>query len=234
MTMIRINLIAEKKATAPKAVKKQASGGAQSELQENAILIVSFLVAVAIAMGITYFIKNEYKKVRAEELRLQAEWEEVKIWQERKENYEIRKELLNDQIAKISALKDSREGPVQLMTDVYNIMPDSVWLSDVRQGYKIDLVKPSKPSRKVTKLPGRNLGAEREYRLRGFASSPEAATTYANRLREMDATYKNVMLNDLERTEVEDNEEGPGAFLFHLYFELEPKSKSAAQGQGGS
>jgi Tfp pilus assembly protein PilN len=231
MTMIRINLIAEKKATAPKAVKRQASGGTQSELQENAILIVSFLLAVAIAMGIAYYIKGEAQKRRLEVARLQAEWEEVKIWQEKRDEYEIRKELLNDQIAKISSLKDSREGPVQLMVDVYNIMPDSVWLSDLRQGYPNTLIAAADDGRKTTKLPGRNLGNPREFLLTGFASSAEAATTFANRLREMNASYTAVSLNDLTRVKEGD---GPMSFLFNLYFETKPKSAGSAKGQGGS
>jgi len=229
MTMIRINLIAERKAGAPKAVKKTAAR--ESELKDNFILIIGALAAVLVFMGLRHIAHKEDRAVTAEKVRLEGEWEKVKIWKEKKREYEIQKELLNEKIQKISDLKDRREGPVKLMEDIANVLPESVWLASIRQGYDNDLLKPNAKNRKVQNMPGKAAGKPNEIIVSGFANSAEAITNFANKILSMDSRYRRSSLNDYEQ-----RGDGPQEYAFNIYFEIRRKSEASsgdADGEGG-
>lgn len=234
MTMIRINLIAEKKATSGKGPKKAAAaaggggGGAGrfSEIQDNLIIVVAMVLALVVVLGMRHVIKKELNEVSAENRRLTQEWDEVKHWQAEKETYEIRKLLLNEKINKISSLKDTREGPVTMLEDLYNILPDSVWVLEIKQGYNAQLVTPTKNNRTNYGLPA-NLGRPVDFLIVGRANSPEAMTNFTNKLRSFQTRYRNVTLNNFS-VDRESN-----VVDFNLYFEIIPNSSAATQGEGG-
>ena len=82
MTMIRINLIAEKKAGAPKAAKKPTRQ--QSEIQENLILIIGVAIAVAVVFFMWNGVTKNLEAETAKNRKLKAEYEKVKHFQEKK------------------------------------------------------------------------------------------------------------------------------------------------------
>jgi Tfp pilus assembly protein PilN len=220
--MIRINLIAEKKTGAPKAAKK--STGQTSEIQENLIIIISLLMAVLVFFMMRSLIKGELSRKVAEQSKLQAEYDKLKHWKDKKLEYEIQEELLNEKINRISELRDQRQGPVKLMQDISNVLPESVWLQSIEQGYQGALVRQSGKGRDILKLKGENLENIYTVKLAGRASSTEAITNFANRMIQMDASYQKVDLNTLRRTTVE----GPQEYDFNLFFAIRPPKKSAA------
>lgn len=215
MTMIRINLIAERKAGTQKVAKKPSSGQV-SELQENLILIVSLLVAFAVFMGMWKMVKGELSEVAAEEARLKAEWEKHKHWKEEKEKYEIQKELLNEKIERISELKDRRQGPVKLMEDVANVLPESVWLDSIDTGYDSRILQPTEAGRQTHPMPRAISNRENLVRVEGYANSHEAITNFANQIVSMDKRYKKTDLNLIKR--VQSN--GPQEYQFSIWFEI--------------
>ena len=229
MTMIRINLIAEKKAGAPKAVKKTTRG--QSEVQEYLVLIVCALAAA----GVFFFLKNrvetEYNNQLALETKLKQDYEKVKHWKEQKENMEIQKELLNEKIQKISDLKDRREGPVKLMEDVANVLPESVWLGGIEQGYNANLIQPTGAGRTALKPTGRNLGEPNLIKISGYAKTTEAITSFARKFIDLEMRYFEHDLNNIVR------DPDSSLYSFELYFKV--LGKTGAEGaakpqQGGA
>ena len=224
MTMIRINLIAEKKSGAPKPVKKTT--GQQSEIQENLILIVAIILAVGLFLTMRHFVKKELNQKLNEKAQLEAEWERVKHWKEKKEEYEIQKELLNEKIQKITELKDRKEGPVKLMEDIANVMPESVWLASITQGYNSALVQATAKNRKIKKMPGQNAGSPSSIVVSGYANSAEAITNFANKILSMDSRYHRTSLNDWSRVG-----NGPQEIEFHIFFEI--RNKKPAGNKGG-
>jgi Tfp pilus assembly protein PilN len=223
MTMIRINLIAEKKTGAPKAAKK--STGQTSEIQENLIIILSVLLAVLVFFLMRSLVKNELAQKVAQEQKLQAEYDKVKHWKDKKLEYEVHRELLNEKIQRISELRDQRQGPVKLMQDIANVLPESVWLQSIEQGYQGSLVRQSGKGREALKLKGNNLETIYTVKLSGRASSTEAITNFANRMIQMDASYQKVDLNTVRRTTVD----GPQEYDFSLFFAIRPPKKSNAE-----
>jgi Tfp pilus assembly protein PilN len=227
MTMIRINLIAEKKAGSTKAAKKVSTQ--QSEIQENLILIVSILLAFLLFMGMRHLIKSELVKKQAEEARLKKEWDEVKHWKDKKLEYEIQKELLNEKIQRISELKDRKQGPVKLMEDVANVLPESVWLQSIQQGYNNNLVQPSAKNRASLKPPSSNVGQPALVKVSGFANSTEAITNFANQILSMDSRYDRTDLNVIKRVG-----SGIQEYSFDIYFEVHDRPVPSAAGAGGA
>ena len=223
MTMIRINLIAEKKTGPVKATKKTAARP-PSPLMENLIIVVAFILAFGLGYLLHYQVKTELEKNLAEKAELQAKYDKLKHWEAKRDELLIHKELLNEKIEKISELKDNREGPVKLMEDVANVMPESIWLSSIRQGYAAQLVKPTGKGRKAYKPEGQNIGDVKLIAITGYARTTDAITNFARQIRSLDKRYLQTDLNNYDR-------KGPnGQYEFQLFFKLR-SSKEPAQAQ---
>ena len=215
MSMIRINLIAERKAGASKAAKKPASQ--QSEIQENMVLILFVLVAIAVGAYIWNGVSNKLKDAQAEQVRLKKEWEQVKGYQAEKEDYEIQKELLNEKITKISELKDLREGPVKLMEDVANALPESAWLESIWQGYNKKLAEATRSEGMVIKPGKRALGEPSLVMVTGSAKTADAVTNFTTRIINLDSRYYDTELNNYLQFEEEDGTKG---YRFEVFFKV--------------
>ncbi len=221
MTMIRINLIAERKAGAPKAVKK--SSGQASEIQENLILILLSLAAIGLVAFLWTSAQSELRAKQEEKTKLQAQYDKLKDWPKKKEEYELQKQLLNEKIKRISELKDLREGPVKLLEDVYNIRPESVWLESITQGYEKSDLLATAAGRHDPGL-GSPVGNSNLVRIIGYASSQEAITQFANQFMTMDTRYKKTDLNRISRVQTPDTL----LYKFTLWFEVPSKTKPEA------
>lgn len=219
MTMIRINLIAEKKAGAPKVAKK--STGQTSELQENMIIIVSIFIAALVCGGIYMNVNNRLSEVRSKEAGLKKKWNELKVWQDKLDEYEIRSKILNEKIQKISELKEGRQGPVKLMEDIHNLVPESVWLTSIHQGYDKSLLNPTASGRKKA-AAWKNVGSKYLIRIVGQASSQEAITNFANRVINLDKSYYKTDLNEITRANGQSNQL---VYNFSLFFEIRKNEK---------
>lgn len=216
MTMIRINLIAERKAGAPKAVKK--STGQASEIQENLILIVLVILAFGLSAYLWKSAKSKLRKIQSEVKAAEADFDKLKDWPKKKEEYELQRELLNEKIKRISELKDLREGPVKLLEDIYNVRPESVWLESVTQGYdKSELVATA--TGRMDPSLGQSIGNSNLVRVVGYASSQEAITQFANQFISMDNRYKETDLNQIVRVQGGDSL----SYRFTLWFKIPGK-----------
>jgi len=226
MTMIRINLIAEKKAGAPKVTKKSSQQPAW--LQDNLILIFSGLLAIGLGAYLFHTVKKELTAKQEERERLQKTYDSLKIWEAKQEEFEIQRQLLIEKIQKISDLKDNRQGPVKLMEDIYNVLPESVWLGSIRQGYNSNLVKPSRKGGKAAKPSGGNIGDSRLVLITGYARTTDAITNLARAIINLDERYGKTDLNSF------DKDEKTGQYMFNLYFELKKAKGDSAPDSGAN
>lgn len=221
--MIRINLIAERKASAPKAAK---TGQQYSELQENLILIVFAVLAFSVFMVRRHMLNKEVDTLSAEKARKEREYKEVEKWKDKQLDYEIQKELLNEKIAKIGELRDRRQGPVKLLEDVYNNVPSSIYLMSIEQGYDKRLTEKTGPQSKAF-MPGKkNIGPPNFYKLTGYSKTIDAASTLANKLFSITSRYSDGELNTVvEETKKDDS---LGDFLFTIVFKTTVSGDAAA------
>lgn len=210
-TMIRINLIAERKAAAAKpGVKKPQLA---SDLQENIILIIFVIIAAAAFFGRMYVVNDKLKKTRAENTRKKAEYAKLEPYKERQLDYEIQKELLTEKIHKISDLKNMREGPVKLLEDIFNNLPTSIHLVSIEQGYDKRLAVATGKGKKVYS-PGSNIGSPQMFKLTGYSKTIDAASTLANRLFSITSRITDGELNNVAIEE----KEGLGEYQFTIFF----------------
>jgi Tfp pilus assembly protein PilN len=225
MTMIRINLIAEKKASAPKAAKKStAASGQLAELQEYAILLVLILIAAAVGYWHHSTVKERVRQTRVKEAQLKQEYETLKIWEERKLEYEVQKLILNEKIEKISQLKDNREGPVKLLEDIANVLPESVWLDSLQQGYDTTLVQSSQSYTESFKPDTGRLPSIHLVKVTGRARTSEAITSFAKNVINLSERYSGTDLNTI----TQDAESGIHEFQLFFTVSTAPKDKGSS------
>jgi Tfp pilus assembly protein PilN len=216
--MIRINLIRERKAVAAKAQKKKSQ--ASSGVQENIVLIVFALLAVGLLFGRNMMIKSQLDAKVREKNQRQAEYDKLKPWADKKLDYEVRKELLNEKIKKIGELKDRREGPVKVLEDIYNNLPNNVYLVKIEQGVDKRLLTKVDNNSKVYAVSGQSLGQPNILRLTGRTKTIDAASVLASRLQQITTRYSKVDLNTFEaaKSQAGEKEAAPDEFEFVILF----------------
>ena len=123
--MIKINLLAE-----AKPVKKKrgvsALGGAG---RLNLFLIVGGLVLGLLVVGVQWWVESSRLKEQEEKNRL-AQQEVTRLEAVLKEvaDFEDKKAKLQKKVDLINALKANQRGPVRLMDEVSNALPDLLWI----------------------------------------------------------------------------------------------------------
>ena len=130
--MIKINLVREGRAVrgagaAPSAVAVATAGPGSANL--NNILILGLLVLAALAAAGYWFMMKrtleEREQTRAERKqeadKLEAIIQEVEQYQKRKDSLQQRIDLINQ-------LKQNQKGPVRIMDQISRDLPDLVWL----------------------------------------------------------------------------------------------------------
>ncbi|MDQ3280399.1 MAG: PilN domain-containing protein [Acidobacteriota bacterium] len=132
--MIKINLVREGRAVrgagaAPAAAAMAAGPGAANI---NNILIITFLVLGVIASAVYWFI-NKRELGQRQEVADQRSAEAAKLESIIKEvdDYQKRKDSLQERINLINQLKQNQKGPVRIMDQISRDLPDLVWLDSM-------------------------------------------------------------------------------------------------------
>ena len=140
--MIKINLVREGRAVrgtaaAPQPVAMAAATGGTGGVQINNIIVLACLVlGLLVALGYWFWQKRELKNRQdtvaertIEAQKLESIIKEVEQYQRRKDNLQQRIDLINQ-------LKKNQKGPVRIMDQVSLDLPDLVWLDsmDISRG----------------------------------------------------------------------------------------------------
>lgn len=122
--MIKINLIAEKKAAkAPSTFKIEGAGGAK-----NAILVVVVLLGFVITFGWWWMLDSRIDQLNQDHIQADNELRRLEEIRKKGEEYKVRKELLARKIDLIRNLKKQQEVPVHILDQVSKNLPDFLWL----------------------------------------------------------------------------------------------------------
>jgi type IV pilus assembly protein PilN len=137
--LIKINLVREGRAVrgagAAPAAAAVSMAGAPGVSNINNILIVG-LVVVGLVIGLGYWFwqkrelnnRKEIVEQRTQEAqKLEAIIKEVDDYQKRKDNLQLRIDLINQ-------LKQNQKGPVRIMDQISRDLPDLVWLDTMEVG----------------------------------------------------------------------------------------------------
>lgn len=130
--MIKINLVREGRAVrgagaAPAAAAAAAAGPGASNLN-NILIVAVLLLAGLAAFGYWFLMKRQLdeRKEIVEQRTVEAKKLEAII--KEVEDYQKRKDSLQQRIDLINQLKQNQKGPVRIMDQISRDLPDLVWL----------------------------------------------------------------------------------------------------------
>jgi type IV pilus assembly protein PilN len=133
--LIKINLVREGRAVrgagaAPAAAAASAMGAGAANI--NNILIIACLV-VGVLAALAYWYIHKRELAQQEELAAQRTAEAQKLESIIKEvdDYQKRKDSLQQRIDLINQLKQNQKGPVRIMDQISRDLPDLVWLDSL-------------------------------------------------------------------------------------------------------
>lgn len=132
--MIRINLLAVERKPEPKVSRLAA--------QKVAILGTGIFALAALLVGWRVFaLRSEAVRLDAELREAQAEQQRLRSILQQVEEFEKRKQQLQQRVALIEELRAGQSGPVRMLDEISRAMPDRLWLTELQQdasGVRID------------------------------------------------------------------------------------------------
>ena len=126
--MIKINLLAERKAAKAKAATsfKFEMGGSQ-----NLLLAGIMVVGLLVAAGWSWARVSELNRVRQEKVTAEAELKRLEDVRKKAEAFKKQKELLERKINLITELKKKQAVPVHILDQVSRNLPEFMWLDSL-------------------------------------------------------------------------------------------------------
>lgn len=132
--MIKINLVREGRAVrgagaAPAAAAMSAGTGAKN--LNNIIIVALLLIGAVAALGYWFWQKRELSQRQEIVAQRSAEAEKLESIIKEVEEYQKRKDNLQQRIDLINQLKQNQKGPVRIMDQISRDLPDLVWLESM-------------------------------------------------------------------------------------------------------
>ena len=135
--MIKINLVREGRAVRGTAAAPQpaaiaaATGGAGGVQTNNIIVLGCLILGILAALGYWYWHKRELKAREATVAERTILAEKLESIINEVEQYQRRKDSLQQRIDLINQLKQNQKGPVRILDQVSRDLPDLVWLDSM-------------------------------------------------------------------------------------------------------
>lgn len=129
--MIKINLLPEAKVSVARRPESAAAAGVGG-MDLNTILIIGLLVAGLLVSGYLTLMKyNKKKNIQAQIKAAQEEYQRLLPIIEQVKKFKARKEQLEKKLNLINELRANQEGPVHLLDELADLVPDLLWLDNV-------------------------------------------------------------------------------------------------------
>ena len=171
--MIKINLLPEAKIAAKG--RAEGGGGGVSGDNLNNILIIGLVVGGLLIGGYLTLMKfNKKRSLNAQIKAAQEEFNRLEPIIAQVNTFKARKEQLEQKLNLINELRANQEGPVHLLDELADLVPDLLWID---QGV----------------VKGRSL------ELKGFALNPNAVAEFLQRLDES-PYFKEPSLKEMKET----------------------------------
>jgi len=128
--MIKINLLSEAKVTLVRRPEGETKG--MGGLDLITILIIGLLGAGVLVSAYLYWAKySKRKDVQAQIHAASEEYKRLEPIIEKVKIFKVRKEQLEKKLNLINELRSNQEGPVHLLDELADLVPDLLWLENV-------------------------------------------------------------------------------------------------------
>jgi len=128
--MIKINLVSEGKRPVVSRKTKERLGIAGLALGEGLFLVALLLGALAVG-GYWWYLRGQVQQREQAIAAAQKEVDELAQVLQEVEEYKIKKEKLEHKINIINELKRAQWGPVRIMDQISNALPELLWLDNL-------------------------------------------------------------------------------------------------------
>ena len=128
--MIKINLVSEGKRPVVSRKTKERLGIAGLALGEGLFLVALLLGALAVG-GYWWYLRGQVQQRDQAIAAAQKEVDELAQVLQEVEEYKIKKEKLEHKINIINELKRAQWGPVRIMDQISNALPELLWLENM-------------------------------------------------------------------------------------------------------
>jgi type IV pilus assembly protein PilN len=129
--MIKINLVSEGRRPVVSRKTKERLGIAGLTPGEGVFILALILGALGL-LGFWWYLRGEIKQREAAIAEAQREVDELAQVLKEVEDYKAKKEKLEHKIAVINELKRNQWGPVRIMDQISNSLPELLWLDQMR------------------------------------------------------------------------------------------------------
>lgn len=132
--MIRINLLAVDRAGAG---KKKAAGAGVTTAQRVTIAAALILLSTLVTVGWWYWsLHTQSVKIDEEIARAEVEAQQLRSVLAQVQRFETEKARLQQRVSLIEQLRRGQTGPVHILDEVSNALPDRLWLVSMAQREK--------------------------------------------------------------------------------------------------
>ena len=131
--MIKINLIAEKKAVRAKAATRSSSSSVREGggLGPNLLFVAIVALGAMVAVGWSISVNSEEREWRVKNEEADQELERLKEIRAKGEEFTAQKQLLENKIGLITQLKQRQAVPVHILDQLSRNLPDFLWLDNM-------------------------------------------------------------------------------------------------------
>jgi type IV pilus assembly protein PilN len=118
--VIRINLLPVREARRKATVR-----------QQMILLAASLIGAVVLSAGVHAWVRASIGAAQGRVASLQRQLDQYKPQQQQVDEFKAKKAAIEQKLAVIDRLERSRSGPVRIMDELSNHIPDRIWLTDL-------------------------------------------------------------------------------------------------------
>ncbi len=129
--MIKINLLAERKAAKAKSKTSAAVGTFEVGGTQNLLLAGILVIGVLVSAAWWWTRSAELTRVRQEKVSAEAELKRLEEVRKKAEAFKTQKELLERKINLITELKKKQAVPVHILDQVSRNLPEFMWLDSL-------------------------------------------------------------------------------------------------------
>jgi type IV pilus assembly protein PilN len=133
--LIKINLLAADK---PSKKGGGGGGGVRTPSAPGAVQLYLFLIlfvggSLAVCAGMYFLILNQISQLETEITAAKKREQELQAIKKKVEEFQARKKMYEEKVALIERLRSEQSGPVHMLDEVSEAIPDFLWLIDLDQ-----------------------------------------------------------------------------------------------------